>query len=380
LKINPALNDLPVYQPGRPIEEVARELGLPAAGIIKLASNENPFGPSPLALAAMQKALAGVNLYPDGNAFYLKQKLAAKLGVEPANLILGNGSNEIIEFAGHALLGGTGILPVRNDETGKMPAPPDVVVSQYCFAVYPIVTKLFGANLVTVPAKNYGHDLPAMLKAITPRTRIVFVANPNNPTGTLAPREEVIRFINEVPADVLLVMDEAYIEFLNDPLDLTPLVRQVTRPNLILMRTFSKIYGLAGLRIGYGIGNPGFVAALEKVRQPFNINLLAQTAALAALDDIEHVRRTRRNNFAGLEFFERAFRSLKLEFIPSAANFILVRVGDGRKVFEAMQKRGVIVRPMDGYQLPEWIRISIGTPEENERCLAALKAAWSAMA
>jgi len=374
LKINPALKDLPVYQPGRPIEEVARELGLPADGIIKLASNENPFGPSPLALAAMQKALAGVNLYPDGNAFYLKQKLAAKLGVEPANLILGNGSSEIIEFVGHALLGGTGILPVQTEQTGWKPVPPEVVVSQYCFAVYPIVTKLFGANLITVPAKNYGHDLPAMLKAITPRTRIVFVANPNNPTGTRAPREEVIRFINEVPDDVLLVMDEAYIDFLEDPVDLSPLVHQNIRPNLILMRTFSKIYGLAGLRIGYGIGNPAFVAALEKIRQPFNINLLAQTAALAALDDVEHVRKTRRNNFAGLEFFEQAFRDLKLEFIPSAANFILVRVGNGQEIFEAMQKQGVIVRPMGGYQLPEWIRISIGTPQENERCLAALKA------
>jgi histidinol-phosphate aminotransferase len=375
LKINPALNDLPVYQPGRPIEEVARELGLPADGIIKLASNENPFGPSPLALAAMQKALAGVNLYPDGNAFYLKQKLAAKLGVEPANLILGNGSNEIIEFAGHALLSGTGILPVQTEQTGWKPVLSEVVVSQYCFAVYPIVTKLFGANLVTVPAKNYGHDLAAMLKAITPRTRIVFVANPNNPTGTLAPHDGVIQFINEVPDDVLLVMDEAYIDFLDNPLDLTPLVRQGTRPNLILMRTFSKIYGLAGLRIGYGIGNPEFMAALEKIRQPFNINLLAQTAALAALDDVEHVRKTRLNNFAGLKFFERAFRELKLEFIPSAANFILVRVVDGQKVFEALQKQGVIVRPMGGYQLPEWIRISIGTPRENERCLKALKTA-----
>jgi len=374
MKINPALNDLPVYQPGRPIEEVARELGLPADSIIKLASNENPFGPSPLALAAMQKALAGVNLYPDGNAFYLKQKLAAKLGVEPPNLILGNGSNEIIEFAGHALLGGTGILPVRTDDPGKMSVPLDVVVSQYCFAVYPIVTKLFGANLIIVPAKNYGHDLPAMLKAITPRTRIVFVANPNNPTGTRAPREEVIRFINDVPDDVLLVMDEAYIDFLEDPVDLSPLVHQNVRPNLMLMRTFSKIYGLAGLRIGYGIGNPDFVTALEKIRQPFNVNLLAQTAALAALDDVEHVRKTRRNNFAGLEFFERAFRDLKLEFIPSAANFILVRVGDGRKIFEALQRQGVIVRPMGGYQLPEWIRISIGTPEQNERCLKALRA------
>ena len=215
LPINSTLKNLPVYQPGRPIEEVARELGLPTDGIIKLASNENPFGPSPLAQAAMQKAIAGVNLYPDGNAFYLKQKLAEKLGVEPANLILGNGSNEIIEFAGHALLGGRGTAT----------ATADVVVSQYCFAVYPIVTALFGANLITVPAKNYGHDLPAMLRAITPRTRIVFVANPNNPTGTLAPREEVIRFVNDVPDDVLLVMDEAYIDFCDDPLDLVPLVR-----------------------------------------------------------------------------------------------------------------------------------------------------------
>ncbi len=357
LPLNPNLKNLPVYQPGRPIEEVARELGLPAEGIIKVASNENPFGPSPLAVAAMQKALAGVNLYPDGNAFYLKQKLAAKLGVEPVNLILGNGSNEIIEFVGHALL-----------------APDaDVVVSQYCFAVYPIVTALFGANLITVPATNYGHDLPAMLRAITPKTRMVFVANPNNPTGTLAPREEVIKFVNDVPDDVLLVMDEAYVDFQDDPPDLVSLVRLGTRPNLILMRTFSKIYGLAGLRIGYGIGNPELIAALEKIRQPFNINLLAQTAALAALDDIEHVRKTRANNFAGLEFFQRAFRELKLEYVPSHANFILVRVGDGQTVFEAMQKQGVIVRPMGGYQLPEWIRISIGTPRENEQCLSALK-------
>jgi histidinol-phosphate aminotransferase len=359
LPLNPNLKNLPVYQPGRPIEEVARELGLPVDSIIKVASNENPFGPSPLAIAAMQKAVTGVNLYPDGNAFYLKQKLATKLGVEPANLILGNGSNEIIEFVAHALL-----------------APgDDVVVSQFCFAVYSIVTKLFGANLITVPAKDYGHDLSAMFRAITPKTRIVFVANPNNPTGTLAPREELIKFVNDVPDDVLLVMDEAYIEFLDDPLDFVSLIRLGARKNLILMRTFSKIYGLAGLRIGYGIGNPELIAALEKIRQPFNINLLAQTAALAALDDAKHVRKTRQNNFAGLEFFERAFRDLKLEIVPSHANFILVRVGEGQKIFKAMQKQGVIVRPMGGYQLPEWIRISIGTPQENERCLGVLKTA-----
>jgi histidinol-phosphate aminotransferase len=348
---------LPTYQPGRPIEEVARELNLPANEIIKLASNENPLGPSPAALAAMQKVLANMNLYPDGNAFYLKQKLAEKLGVTPANLVLGNGSNEIIEFIGHTYFA-PGV---------------DVVVSQFCFAIYPLVAKMFGANVVTVPAKDYGHDLPAMLKAITPQTRAIFVANPNNPTGTLAPREEVIEFVNEVPDDVLLVMDEAYIEFLDDAVDLVSLIRLGVRKNLILMRTFSKIFGLAGLRLGYGIGNPDLIATLEKTRQPFNINSIAQAGAIAALDDAEHMRKTRENNARGLDFFQRAFRDLKLEYVPSFANFILVRVGEGQKVFEAMQKLGVITRPMGGYQLPEWIRISVGTPQENERGLAALK-------
>ena len=357
MQFNPYLKNLPTYQPGRPIEEVARELGLPVASIIKVASNENPFGPSPLAQAALQKAIAGVNLYPDGNAFYLKQKLADKLGVEPANLVLGNGSNEIIEFVAHALLG-----PGTN-----------VVVSQYCFAIYPIVAKMSGADVVAVPAKNYGHDLSAMSRAINAQTRIVFVANPNNPTGTLAPREELIKFVNEVPDDVLLVMDEAYIEFLEEPVDLIPLIRLGARKNLILMRTFSKIYGLAGLRIGYGIADMAIVSALEKIRQPFNANLLAQTAALAALDDEEHVRKTRMNNFAGVDFFEKAFRDLKLEYVPSFANFILVRVGDGQRVFNDMQKLGVITRPMGGYQLPEWLRISIGTRAENDRALEALK-------
>jgi len=357
MNISPFLKKLPTYQPGRPIEEVARELNIPAASIIKVASNENPFGPSPLALAALQKAIGGVNLYPDGNAFYLKQKLAAKLGVETANLILGNGSNEIIEFVAHALLS-----PGTN-----------VVVSQFCFAIYPIVAKMFGAEVITVPARDYGHDLPAMLKAITPDTRIVFVANPNNPTGTRAPREEVIKFVNDVPDDVLLVMDEAYIEFLDDAVDLVPLIRLGARKNLVLMRTFSKIYGLAGLRVGYGIADAGLISAFEKVRQPFNINLLAQSAALAALDDDEHVRKTRANNFGGLQFFEKAFRRLNLQFVPSSANFILVRVGEGQRVFDAMQKLGVIVRPMGGYQLPEWIRLSIGTPQENERSLGALE-------
>jgi histidinol-phosphate aminotransferase len=211
-----------------------------------------------------------------------------------------------------------------------------------------------------------------MLKAITPQTRVVFVANPNNPTGTLASREEVVQFVNDIPDDVLLIMDEAYIEFLDDPVDLVSLIRLGARQNLLLMRTFSKIFGLAGLRLGYGIGHPELIAALEKIRQPFNINSIAQAGALAALDDMEHIRRTLENNFAGLEFYYRAFRDLKLEYVPSSANFVLVRVGEGQKIFEAMQRQGVIVRPMGGYQLPEWIRISVGTSKENERCRKAL--------
>jgi histidinol-phosphate aminotransferase len=232
---------------------------------------------------------------------------------------------------------------------------------------------MFGASVITVPARDYGHDLPAMLKAVTPNTRAVFAANPNNPTGTLAARAELVELVNQLPPHVLLVMDEAYLEFLDDPVDLVPLIRDRIKPNLLLMRTFSKIYGLAGLRLGYGIGPVELVAALEKVRQPFNVNSLAQVGALAALDDREHMTRTRRNNAAGLEFFERAFRELKLRFVPSAANFVLVDVGDGNRVFNELQKRGVIVRPMGGYQLPQFIRISVGTPVENERCLAAIR-------
>ncbi|HEX4263588.1 MAG TPA: histidinol-phosphate transaminase [Verrucomicrobiae bacterium] len=357
LPINPNLKDLPVYQPGRPIEEVARELGMPASQIIKLASNENPLGPSPTALQAMQHVLANINLYPDGNAFYLKHKLADKLGVQPGNLILGNGSNEIIEFVGHAFM-----------QPGV-----DVVVSQYCFAVYPLVTKLFGANLITVPASNYGHDLPAMLEAITPKTRVVFVANPNNPTGTVVSKQELMDFAGRIPPNVLLVIDEAYIEFLSDPADFISEIRREQKPNVLLMRTFSKIFGLAGLRLGYGIGTPDLITALEKIRQPFNINSIAQAGALAALDDAEHMRRTRDNNAAGLKLYTETFQKLGLEFVPSAGNFILVRVGEGQRIFEAMQLLGVIVRPMGGYQLPEWIRISVGTPEENDRCLKALK-------
>ncbi|HYG22665.1 MAG TPA: histidinol-phosphate transaminase [Verrucomicrobiae bacterium] len=357
IPFNPALKELPVYQPGRPIEEVARELNLPASAIIKLASNENPLGPSPAALQAMRDVLAHLHLYPDGNAFYLKQKLAQKLDVNTGNLILGNGSNEIIEFVGHALM-----------QPGT-----DVVAAQYCFAIYPLVAKIFGANVITVPARDFGHDLEAMLKAITPATRVVFVANPNNPTGTVVPRAQLIDFADKVPANVLLVIDEAYIEFLDDAADFVADIRAGGRANVLLMRTFSKIFGLAGLRLGYGIAAPEVIATLEKVRQPFNINAIAQAGAIAALDDEAHMEKTRENNRRGLLFYQAAFNELQLEFVASSANFVLVKVGEGQRVFNDLQRLGVIVRPMGGYQLPEWIRISVGSPQENERCLQAVR-------
>ena len=357
-RLNPQLASLPVYVPGKPIEHVAREYGLNPASIIKLASNENPLGPSPQAVTAMQAALGQLHLYPDGSAHALKAALAQGLSVEPANLILGNGSNEVLEFIAHAFL-----------------APGDeVVVSQHCFAVYPIVTALMGATLVTVPAlPGFQADIPAMIRAISGRTKVLFLANPNNPTGTLTSREDVSRLLASVPEDVLIAMDEAYIEFLDDPIDLLPLIRVGSHPNLLLSRTFSKIYGLAGLRLGYGLGAPALCAALEKVREPFNINAIAQAAAVASLGDMEHQARTRANNRAGLEFYNRVLFQLGLEVVPSHANFVLVKVGDGARVFMELQKRGVITRPMGAYQLPEWLRISVGTASENERCVRALR-------
>ncbi|HAB17271.1 MAG TPA: histidinol-phosphate transaminase, partial [Verrucomicrobiales bacterium] len=324
---------------------------------IKLASNENPLGPSPLALAAMERTLKDLHLYPDGNAYFLKQALARKLYVETANLVLGNGSNELIEYVGHAFL--------HSDS--------EAVVSEYCFAVYPIVVALFGAKLVTVPARGFASDIPAMLRAITPRTRVIFLANPNNPTGTLVSTADVTRLLSEVPPHVLIVMDEAYVEFLADPTDCLALVRENLQPNLLLLRTFSKIFGLAGLRLGYGVAAPEIIEAFEKVRQPFNINAIAQAGALAALEDEEHIARTRATNQQGLDYLHRAFAQLGLEHVPSHANFVLVKVGDGARVFAELQRRGIITRPMASYSLPEWLRISVGTPEQNHRCVTALR-------
>ena len=358
---NPYLKDLPTYQPGRPIEEVARELNLPAHEIIKLASNENPLGPSPLALAAMQKVLANLNLYPDGNAFYLKQKLAEKLGVAPANLVLGNGSNEIIEFVGHTYFA-PGV---------------DVMVSQFCFAIYPLVTKLFGANLITVPAKNHGHDLPAMLKAITPQTRVVFVANPNNPTGTLVPREEVIQFVNAIPENVLLVMDEAYIEFLDEPLDLASLVRLGVRPNLLLMRTFSKIFGLAGLRLGYALGSAQLIEALYKIKDSYNLDRLTQAIGLAAIEDADHLRRNAEKIKATRARTTAALAQLGCTVLPSATNFLFVKPPrlPAAEVFAALRARNIIVRYFPGPLTGDYLRVTVGTDLEMDQFLAALREA-----
>ncbi|MCX7823952.1 MAG: histidinol-phosphate transaminase [Verrucomicrobiae bacterium] len=353
----PHVPGLPVYEPGRPIEEVARELGLRPDAVIKLASNENPLGPSPKAVAAMRRALKNVHLYPDGGGFYLRQGLAEHLGVGMDNIVLGNGSNEIIELLFHAFV-----------------APGDeVIYSERAFAIYMLCAGLFRAKPVAVPMKGHTHDLDAMLAACNGRTKLVFVANPNNPTGTRVANDALCRFLDHVPQHSIVAVDEAYFEFLDDPPDTLRFITRKRAPNIILMRTFSKIVGLAGLRVGYGIAGKEMVALLNRVRQPFNVNAVAQAGALAALDDRAHIERTRQSNRRGRAYLEAEFNKLRLEFIPSAANFICVRVGDGAKLFVALQKRGVIVRPMAGYAMPEWVRVTVGTMPENRRLVRELK-------
>jgi histidinol-phosphate aminotransferase len=352
----PAVLTQPVYEPGKPIEYVARELGLDPAGIVKLASNENPFGPSPLAVAAARRALEHGELYPDGGCFELRHKLAAARGLGADQFVIGNGSNEIIELLGHVFLG-------PGDE---------VVMANPAFVVYKLVTLLFGAKAVEVPLRDWRHDLAAMAQAITPATKLVCVCTPNNPTGTANTESELFAFVRGLPPHVVAVIDEAYAEFLENPPDLRPLIAEGRK--VVCLRTFSKIYGLASLRIGYGYGSPEVAALLNRVRQPFNVNAIAQAAAFAALDDGEFATRCARENRAGLAQLEAGCRQLGLETVPSVANFMLVRVGDGGRVFDALQRRGVIVRPVKSYGLPEWIRITIGSAAQNERVLRELAA------
>ncbi|MDF1754958.1 MAG: histidinol-phosphate transaminase [Verrucomicrobiales bacterium] len=352
---HPWLENLVAYDPGKPIEETARELGLDPGDIIKLASNENSLGPSPKAVEAMKAATEVAHIYPDGGGYKLRTAIAEKFGLTRENIVLGNGSNEIIELIGQGFL-----KPGDN-----------VIAAEHAFVVYKLMATLFGADTIEVPDPGFKHDLDAMAAAITPKTRKVFIANPNNPTGTLVGQEEIDRFMDKVPDHVMVVFDEAYYEFLDDAPDTMKYVHEGR--NVVIMRTFSKIQGLAALRIGYGITTPEIANILQKCRQPFNANAIAQAGALAGLEDQEHQDKTRAMNKAGLAFYQAAFDEMGLEYVPSFANFILVNVGDGDEVFNQMLKRGVIIRAMRSYKLPGWVRISVGTQAENERCIATLK-------
>jgi histidinol-phosphate aminotransferase len=354
-RANAQLRDLAVYEPGKPIEETARELNVDPGDVIKLASNENPLGPSPRALKAMRSALESAQLYPDGGGSYLRNALAEKLGFARENIILGNGSNEVIEFIGHAFLN-------RGD---------DVITPEHAFIAYKLIATLFGARTIETRAPDFQPDLNAVLNAVTPKTRIVFIANPNNPTGTLISQHKIDNFISRVPESIVTVFDEAYFEFLDHPPDTLQYVREGR--NIVVLRTFSKIHGLASLRVGYGVAPRELVEVLQKTRQPFNVNGLAQAGALAALTDDAHQRKTRQTVDAGRAYLQEQFAEMKLDFVPGAANFVMVNVKDGAAIFKKLLAQKIIVRPLKGYNLPEWVRITVGTMEQNKKCIAALK-------
>ncbi len=349
------------YQGGKPIAEVAREFGLDEAKIVKLASNENPLGMPESAKQAMQKAMADIGRYPDSNGFDLKATITAKYAVPQDWITLGNGSNDILELAAHAF-----VQPTQS-----------VVFSQYSFAVYPLATQAVGARAIVVPAKQYGHDLAAMTKAITADTKLIFVANPNNPTGTFSPAADIEAFLKMVPPHVVVVLDEAYNEFLAPELQYDSIAWVKQYPNLLVSRTLSKAYGLAGLRIGFAIAQPSITDLLNRIRQPFNVNSLAQAAAVAALNDNEFLKKSAQVNADGYRQLTQAFDAMKLDYVPSFGNFVLVKVGNddgaGARVNLALLKQGIIVRPVGNYGLPQWLRISIGLPHENAAFIDALK-------
>jgi len=355
-RANPWLNDIVSYIPGKPIDDVARELGLPPEKIVKLASNENPIGPSPKAVAAMTDALTNAHFYPDGGGYHLRKAIAQKFGLDISNVALGNGSNEIIEFMGHAFL-----TPGDN-----------IVVADHAFVIYKLMAHLFGASAIEVPDPGLTADVDAMIRAITPRTKLIYVANPNNPTGTMVGTAELDRLVKEVPSNVGIVLDEAYYEFLPNPPDTLRYVHETG--NVILLRTFSKIQGLASLRIGYGLANPELIKVVAKTRQPFNANAIAQVGAIAGLQDEEHQQKTRAMTLEGVAFLQAGFDKRRLEYVPSSANFVLVKVGDGKAIFEKLLRRGTIVRATGEYKLPEWIRVSVGTMDQNRRFFEDLDA------
>ena len=343
------------YQPGKPISELERELGI--SDIVKLASNENPLGPSPKAMAAARAALDEMAIYPDGNGFALKSRLAERLAVERDQIVLGNGSNDVLELAARAFLS-PGVSAVH---------------SRHAFAVYPLAIQATGGRGIEVAARDYGHDLDAMLAAIADDTRMLFVANPNNPTGTFVGEQALRSFLARVPSHVLVVLDEAYGEYLAPEQRMTSHVWIGQYPNLLVTRTFSKAFGLAGLRVGYAIGSRGVADLLNRVRQPFNVSSIALAAAEAALDDEAFIARSYEVNRAGMAQLQAGFRGLGLEWIPSAGNFIAFKVGPAAEVYQALLRAGVIVRPIGSYAMPEHLRVTIGTEAQNARFLGALE-------
>lgn len=358
MRISPReeISNLKPYEAGRPIDEVKRELGLEE--VAKLASNENPWGPSPKAIEALKKGLAGVNRYPDGGCFHLRRLLSKRLDISEEGIIFGNGSDEIIEIIAKTYLG-------KEDE---------VVISEWAFVRFEMAANLMGAKILNVKMKNFTHDLEAMVNAITPKTKLIFIANPNNPTGTMNTKEEFDLFMDRVPPNVMVVVDEAYYEYIDskDYPETLPKVKEGR--DIIILRTFSKIYGLAGIRIGYGISRPQIIQEMERVRAPFNVNSLAQIAAASALEDEEWVARCRRLNGDGKRYLYRELDRLGINYIPSSTNFILIDTGeDDRSVFERLLKEGVITRPMGGYGLKGFIRVSVGRPNENELFIRAFE-------
>lgn len=347
------------YQPGKPVSELAREMGLEESGIIKLASNENPLGVSPLAQRAIQSVLGELSRYPDGNGFELKRALGQRYGVALEQIVLGNGSNDVLDLAARAFL---------------TPAD-EAIYSQHAFAVYPLAVQAMGARGIEVPARDYGHDLKAMARAITTRTRLAFIANPNNPTGTFVPAYELEAFIASVPAHVLIVLDEAYNEYLPEEVRTDTVAWLKRFDNLVISRTFSKVYGLAGLRAGYALASSEVADLMNRVREPFNVNSVALAAAAAALGDDEFVKRSYELNRAGMTQVTAGLDALGLRYIPSFGNFVSFEVRNAPAIFQALLKAGVIVRPIGGYGMPNHLRVSIGLESENARFLASLRQA-----
>lgn len=349
------------YQPGKPISELAREMGLDEHKIVKLASNENPFGTSPLALEAMMNALEEVMRYPDGNGFELKTALSKKYDVDSNQIILGNGSNDVLELAARVFL-----------KPGT-----SAIYSQHAFAVYPLVTQAVGAKGISVPAKSFGHDLKAMLDAVTSETRIIYIANPNNPTGTFVTTTDLLSFLKRISPDILVVLDEAYNEYLPEASKANSIEWLDHFPNLLITRTFSKIYGMAGIRVGFGLAHTHVAGLMNRIRQPFNVNSIGLAGAFAAINDVEFVKRSYALNQAGMLQITTGLRKLGIEFIPSFGNFLSFCVKNGRAltVYQKLLKQGVIVRPIGIYEMPQHLRVTIGLESENDKFLQALEKA-----